>query len=43
MTDLNELLEVASNRWTSLESGWRAVSLGFLVVLAVLLGLPVPW
>ncbi len=29
--------------WIDLESGWQAVCLGFLLLIFVSLGVPIPW
>lgn len=43
MTDLHDLTRPVVDGWATLDSGWRAVILGLLVVFAVMAGIPVPW
>lgn len=37
------LFETVSVLWTSLDRGWQAVCLSFVLVVGTVLGLPIPW
>jgi hypothetical protein len=40
---MSDPIRAVARRWRALESGWQAVCLGLLVVLAVWAGVRIPW
>ncbi|MFC7074608.1 hypothetical protein ACFQJ7_11315 [Halovenus rubra] len=43
MTNTDNVFETLTQWWMTLETGWQAVLLGFLALLVVSLGVPIPW
>ncbi|WP_267462353.1 hypothetical protein [Halococcus agarilyticus] len=43
MTDSASTITGVAERWAELDSGWQAVVLGWVLVVAVRAGVSIPW